>query len=292
VAASAMTADLVGYDASVARRVHVRGTGTLLYGLKIGWRRRSPAHARRHGGRCGDSASQQSHYSCLNAAAWLGIGQDNVISVPSRLDNSIEWPRGSERAAGARGGQKSPASWSRGLDRRIRDRRLHRSWPLRDRLVVEFELSYSPRCTPTPSSVGPGACLTTIDFPQNPLGFRGRTVRALAAARTTFASRPGDSSASTFSTRPGSHPMFRRCSWCVTGRFRADHADPRTMPLIFINRASCTPGMFTLETTRSGQGPMRRSRPACCWARGLPHAAGARVEMAEVLRERIESHPP
>jgi glutamate/tyrosine decarboxylase-like PLP-dependent enzyme len=34
--------------------------------------------------------SRQSHYSCLTVAAWLGIGDENVIAVPSHADNSID----------------------------------------------------------------------------------------------------------------------------------------------------------------------------------------------------------
>ena len=94
VRAVAMSARLIGYDAAKARGVFTfGGTGGLLYGLKIGLEKALPGTAQT--GLVQPAvilASQQSHYSCLTVAAWLGIGQENVISIPTHLDNSIQLP--------------------------------------------------------------------------------------------------------------------------------------------------------------------------------------------------------
>ena len=53
----------------------------MLYGVKIGLEKAVPGSGRT--GLKEDAvilASTQSHYSCLNVASWLGIGQDNVIA--------------------------------------------------------------------------------------------------------------------------------------------------------------------------------------------------------------------
>src|SRR6185295_9474520 len=64
---------------------------TLLYGAKIGLEKAVPG-ARRSGLRqpavlvCSDRA----HYACLTVANWLGIGEENVVSVPTTDDNQIK----------------------------------------------------------------------------------------------------------------------------------------------------------------------------------------------------------
>ncbi len=89
-----IAAALIGYDPAEAGGVFTfGGTGTLLYGVQIGLEKAIPGSVR--SGVRDDAvvlASKQSHYSCLTVAAWLGIGQDNVIAVPTHLDNSIDVP--------------------------------------------------------------------------------------------------------------------------------------------------------------------------------------------------------
>jgi glutamate/tyrosine decarboxylase-like PLP-dependent enzyme len=52
------------------------------------------------------------------------------------------------------------------------------------------------------------------------------------------------------------------------------------------------PGMYTLETTRSGIGPMAALANLLLLGKeGYRTLLGHAVEMAEVLRERIEAHP-
>ncbi len=91
VAAASMSASLVGYDPDrAAGQFTFGGTGGMLYGVKIGLEKALPGSGQR--GVKEDAvilASTQSHYCCLNVASWLGIGQDNVISVPTTLDNAV-----------------------------------------------------------------------------------------------------------------------------------------------------------------------------------------------------------
>ncbi|MGC3968871.1 MAG: hypothetical protein QM775_16335 [Pirellulales bacterium] len=92
VKASSMAAALVGYDADRAGGVFTfGGTGCLFYGIKIGLEKAVPG-AMRRGVRepVVVLASEHCHYAVLNAAGWLGIGQDSVVRVPTHLDNSLD----------------------------------------------------------------------------------------------------------------------------------------------------------------------------------------------------------
>jgi glutamate/tyrosine decarboxylase-like PLP-dependent enzyme len=64
-----------------------------------------------------------------------------------------------------------------------------------------------------------------------------------------------------------------------------------TMPYLF-QSGQYHPGMFTLETSRSGTGPMSALANLILLGRqGLRVLLGHAVEMAEALRERIEAQP-
>ena len=88
---AAMMARLVGYDPEQSAGVFTfGGTGTTLYGIKLGIEKAFP-DAMENGVR-GDGvilASAQSHYCRLNVAGWLGLGEKNVVEVPTHLQNDI-----------------------------------------------------------------------------------------------------------------------------------------------------------------------------------------------------------
>ncbi len=67
--------------------------------------------------------------------------------------------------------------------------------------------------------------------------------------------------------------------------------DRETMPYLY-QSGEYHPGMYTLETTRSGLGPMAALANLLLFGKeGLRTLLGHAVEMAEVLREQIESPP-
>src|SRR5262245_14478259 len=88
---AAMAAKLIGYDpARAAGLFTFGGTGTVLYGARIGLEKALPG-AMEHGvtGNTVMLASAQSHYCRLNVAGWLGIGEKNVILIPTDLRNEM-----------------------------------------------------------------------------------------------------------------------------------------------------------------------------------------------------------
>jgi glutamate/tyrosine decarboxylase-like PLP-dependent enzyme len=92
VRVTAMAADLVGYDPDVASGLFTfGGTGTILYGVKVGLEKALPGTMET--GMRGNAVvltSEQCHYSRLNVAGWLGLGERNVIEVPSQLSNDVD----------------------------------------------------------------------------------------------------------------------------------------------------------------------------------------------------------
>ncbi|HSH75181.1 MAG TPA: pyridoxal-dependent decarboxylase, partial [Longimicrobiales bacterium] len=88
----AMMALLLGYDPKISAGVFTfGGTGTSLYGAKIGLEKAIPDAMER--GVRGDAvmfASGQSHYARLNVAGWLGIGEHNAIQISTDLTNDMK----------------------------------------------------------------------------------------------------------------------------------------------------------------------------------------------------------
>ncbi len=296
VSAAAMAAGLVGYDPLSAAGVFTfGGTGGLLYGVRIGLEKAAPGAGRR--GIRDDAVvlvSQQGHYSALNVAAWLGIGQDNVVSIESHLDNSIrlEALGDAARDALASGGKIAAIIATMGTTDAFGIDDLEAIYALRERLVAEFQLDYRPHIHADAVIGWAWSVFNDYNWLANELGFRGRTVRALAAASHRIRHvRLADSVGIDFH-KTGFAPYV---SSLVLTKDRADFdriARPRaTMPYLF-QSGEYHPAMFTLETTRSGTGPLAALASLRLLGKeGLRVLLGHAVEMAEVLREHIEAHP-
>ena len=145
---AAMAADLVGYDAEQATGVFTfGGTGTNLYGVKIGLEKALPGTM--DTGVRGEAvalASELCHYSRLNVAGWLGIGEHNVIEIPSHPENDIRLDLLEEKVREVlREGRRIAAFIATmgttdafGIDD------LEAMVRLRDSVVKEFQLDYRP----------------------------------------------------------------------------------------------------------------------------------------------------
>jgi glutamate/tyrosine decarboxylase-like PLP-dependent enzyme len=238
--------------------------------------------------------SQQSHYSCLTVAAWLGIGDQNVIAVPSHDDNAIDLAA-LETAARQqlKAGRKIAAFVATlgttdafGLDD------LSGICALRDRLVTEFSLPYRPHIHADAVIGWAWSVFNDYDFLENDLGFRGRTVRALAAAQHYVRHLHLADSIGVDFHKTGFCPYVAALVLFKDGEDLARIARPRaTMPYLY-QSGEHHPGMFTLETTRSGMGPMAALGSLLLLGKeGYRALLGHAVEMAEVLREQVESHP-
>lgn len=296
VRVASMAADLLGYDAATSGGVFTfGGTGTLLYGIKVGLEKalpgtlveglREPAVV---------LASASSHYACDTVAAWLGLGQQQVVRVRSGEDNAIDIPT---LAAAARetlsaGRPLAAIVATMGSTDAFGIDDLQAIVALRDQLVDEFQLSYTPHVHADSVIGWAWSVFNDYDFPRNPLGFRGRTVRALAAARHRIAHLHLADSLGIDFHKTGYVPYV---SSLVLFRDRHDLGlitrRRETMPYLF-QSGEYHPGMFTLETSRSAIGPMTALANLVLLGReGLQTLLGHAVEMSESLRELIEAQP-
>src|SRR5262245_3958159 len=186
VRVASMAARLVGYEPQAAGGVFTfGGTGTLLYGVKIGLEKALPGTLD-----FGVSApgvilcSQQSHYACSTVAGWLGLGHENVIRAPSLRDNSVDFAALEAAAREHLQAGRSIAAIvaTMGTTDAFGIDDLAAIYLLREKLVEEFQLSYRPHIHAGAVIGWAWPVFNDYSFAENPLGFRGRTVRALAAA--------------------------------------------------------------------------------------------------------------
>jgi len=296
VRASSMAADLVGYDAAASAGVFTfGGTGCLLYGMKIGLEKAVP-DAMQNGVRepVAVLASEQCHYAVLNAAGWLGIGQASVVRVPSHLDNSVDISqlRSAARAALAAGKRIACIIATMGSTDAFGLDDLRSIHALRDELVREFALDYTPHIHADAVIGWAWSVFNDYDFTANPLGFRGRTVRALAQAHHRLKHLKLADSIGIDFHKTGYAPYISSLFLVRTAAdFGTIARDRDSMPYLYQSGVH-HPGMYTLETSRSGTGPMAALASLLMFGReGYRTLLGHVVEMAEVLREGLESHP-
>ena len=295
VRVTAMAADLVGYDPEVAGGIFTfGGTGTNLYGVKIGLEKALPGTMET--GVRGEAvvlASEQCHYSRLNVAGWLGLGERNVIEVRSQPSNDVDLDLLTEAAERAvTDGRRIAALIAvMGTTDAFGVDDLEAIVAMRDRLVTRFELDYCPHVHADAVIGWAWSVFTGYSFEENPLGFRPRTVRALAGALHRIKHLGQADSVGLDFHKTGFAPYV---SSLFLVRDQADlqhlvrgRAD---MPYLF-QSGEHHPGLFSLETSRGGSGVLAALASLRLLGKtGLRAVLGHLVEMAELLREHLESH--
>ena len=294
-AVTAMVADLIGYDPARATGVFTfGGTGTILYGVKLGIEKALPDAMDRGIGDGGVVlTSGQSHYSRLNVAGWLGLGERNVIAVPTHLENDIRLERleDAARQALADGRRIIAFIATMGTTDALGIDDLEGIVALRDRLVDEHGLDYRPHVHADAVIGWAWSVFNDYEWEDNPLGFRPRTVRALAGAcrrisKLHLADSVGvDFHKTGFAPYISSLFLARDRDWMqllVRGRDE--------MPYLF-QTGQRHPGVYTLETSRSGAGVLAAYANLHLFGKtGMRVLLGHLVEMAELLREHLEGH--
>jgi glutamate/tyrosine decarboxylase-like PLP-dependent enzyme len=291
--ATAIASDLIGYDpAKVGGVFTFGGTGTNLYGVKIGIEKAIP-HAMERGVR-EDAlvfASGQSHYSRLNITGWLGLGENSLAEIPTNIENDIRISVLTDTARQALADGKKIAAFiatmgttdAFGLDD------LEAIVALRDRLVDEFKLGYRPHVHADAVIGWAWSVFNDYDFDENPLGFRPRTLRALAGACRRISKLHLADSVGIDFHKTGFAPYVSSlflCRDCNDLGLLARQRDK--MPYLF-QTGERHPGHFTLETSRSGSGILAALANLLLLGKnGMRALLGHLVEMAEALRENLE----
>lgn len=296
VRVAAMVADLIGYDPQVASGLFTfGGTGTLLYGIKIGLEKAVPdVFEKGLQQPAVILCSQQSHYACATAAGWLGLGQQHVHKVRAGADNGIVLAEleAAFRAAHAAGQRIAAIVATMGTTDAFGVDDLAGIHALRERLCDELQLDYRPHIHADAVIGWAWSVFNDYDFAANPLGFRGRTLRALAATQHAMQHlRLADSVGIDFH-KTGFAPYI---SSLFLLRDRADFGQivrqRSTTPYLF-HSGEYHPGLFSLETSRSATGVMAALANLLLLGReGFQTLIGHAVEMAEILRELIGARP-
>lgn len=296
VRVASIVARMIGYDPAAAGGLFTfGGTGTLLYGVKIGLEKACSGTLQRGVHQPAVVlASQQSHYACLNVAGWLGLGQDHVIRVPTLPDNSVDLRALDAAAQSALGEGKRIAAVvatigttdAFGLDD------LAGVHELRERWIDEYGLDYRPHLHADAVIGWAWSAFNEYDFAANPLGFRGRTLRALAAAQNRIRHLPLADSLGIDFHKTGFAPYISSM-FLLRDRndFRMVVRERETMPYLY-HSGEYHPGMFSLETSRSATGVMAALANLLLLGRdGFCSLLGHAVDMAERLRETILARP-
>lgn len=292
---TAMVSRLVGYDPARSTGVFTfGGTGTVLYGAKLGIEKAFP-DAMDDGVPAGGVilASAQSHYCRLNVAGWLGLGEKSVVAAPTHPQNDVRIDRfeAAAREAIERGRRLVVLVATMGTTDAFGIDDLDAIVDLRDRLVTEYRLDYTPHVHADAVIGWAWSVFNDYDFEANPLGFRPRTVRALAAAHRRVSKLHRADSIGIDFHKTGFTPYV---SSLFLARDRADVQllvrGREQMPYLF-QTGERHPGVFTLETSRGGSGVLAAYANLQLFGRvGLRVLLGHLVEMAETLREHLEGH--
>jgi L-2,4-diaminobutyrate decarboxylase len=296
VRVAAMIAELIGFDSQRAGGLFTfGGTGTLLYGIKIGLEKAVPdVFEKGLQQPAVILCSQQSHYACATAAGWLGLGQQNVRKVAALADNGIDLVEleAAIRAAHHAGEKIAAIVATMGTTDAFGIDDLAGVHALRERLIVELQLDYRPHIHADAVIGWAWAVFNQYDFSGNPLGFRGRTLRALAAAQHAIQHLKLADSIGVDFHKTGFAPYI---SSLFLLRERADFSQivrqRSTTPYLF-HTGEYHPGLFSLETSRSATGVLAALANLLLLGReGFQTLVGHAVEMAELLREQIGARP-
>jgi glutamate/tyrosine decarboxylase-like PLP-dependent enzyme len=292
---AAIAARLVGYDPETSAGVFTfGGTGTTLYGVKIGLEKAIPGTMDR--GVRDDPvmfSSGQSHYARLNVAGWLGIGEDSAIQIPTHLTNDIKVELLEEemRRAISTGKRIAAIIATLGTTDAFGIDDLKAIVAIRDRLVDEFDLDYRPHVHADAVIGWAWSVFNDYDFEGNRLGFRPRTVRALAGAGHRIRALGLADSIGIDFHKTGFAP-YTSSVLLVRDRNNLRHLTRgrEEMPYLF-QSGERHPGIFTLETSRSGAGVLSALASLRFLGKdGFRALLGHLVEMAELLREQLEGH--
>jgi glutamate/tyrosine decarboxylase-like PLP-dependent enzyme len=293
----AILSEMIGFDPNRSGGLFTfGGTGTNLYGCKLGIEKLFRGRAMQDGIREDVKivTSEAAHYSRLNIAAWLGLGTNNLVTVPAGRNNDIsiadlEESLRSTIEAGNRVAVIMPTMGTTdafGIDD------IASVVALRDSLVSEYGLDYHPHIHADAVIGWSWTVFRDYDFHANPLGFRDRTLRSIRESLVRIKDIHLADSVGIDFHKTGYTPYI---SSVFIAKDRGDltllSRHPEQMPYLY-EFGRYTPGIYTLECSRSATGALAALANLRLFGKeGYRVLIGHHVEMAEMLRDRLEAHP-
>jgi glutamate/tyrosine decarboxylase-like PLP-dependent enzyme len=297
IKAVAMLSDLIGYDPRRSGGVFTfGGTGTILYGVKLALEKLFDGRVMDEGLREDVKivASDTSHYSRLNVAGWLGLGTKNVVTIPTTRDNEMDLVHLEDylRQAFSQGEKVAAIIATLGTTDHFGIDDLNAIVHLRDQLAAEYKLARPPQVHADAVIGWTWAVFRDYDFEANPLGFHARTLRSLQDSLQKLGNLALADSIGLDFHKTGYAPYI---SSVILVKNREDiihlSREKEQMPYLY-QFGSHHPGIYTLECSRSAGGALAAvANIHLLGKRGFRILIGHVVEMAEMLRERLESHP-
>lgn len=294
IQAVAMLSDLIGYDPRTSGGLFTfGGTGTILYGCKIGLEKLFGGRVLQDGLREDVKivASEVSHYARLNVAGWLGIGMRNLVTVPATRDNEMSLPDLERclRDAFARGEKVAAIIATLGSTDAFGIDDLGAIVRLRDQLAQEYHLDQLPQVHADAVIGWVWSVFRDYDFDSNPLGFHARTLRSLQDSLTRMGDLALADSIGIDFHKTGFAPYL---SSIVLVKDRRDLAllsrEPDEMPYLY-QFGQYKPGSYTLECSRPAGGALAAvANMRLLGKDGFRVLVGHQVEMSQMLRERLE----
>ncbi len=296
VRVSAMCAALVGYDADKALGLFTfGGTGTTLYGIKLGAERAQPGlfnEGLRQPLRV--FGSEAAHYAKLSSAAWLGLGSQAAVSVPTGEDNAIDLAALEKalRASIEKGERIAAIVVTMGSTDAFGVDDIEAVHALRLRLAQEYRLDYLPYLHADAVIGWAYSVFNDYDFGANPLEIPAAAAGALQKVRARMRHLAlADSLGIDFHKSgytPYASSLFLASDAQLLNPVRRDKV---AMPYLF-QFGEYDPGIYTLECSRSG-GPVLAALAnlLLLGKDGFRGLLSHCVQMAELMRQRARELP-
>ena len=289
---------LAGLDANLSGGVFTfGGTGTNLYGLKIGLTKvDSESHSKGITRPIACVESAPSHYCHATAVDWLGIGTDNLIRVKSNLNQTtnVQELKSACRGAIEQGKRIACITVLGGTTSNMGIDNIKEIADIRNSLVKDYSLDYSPHIHADAVLGWAFLVFRDYDFTLNPLGFSAKTIDQLQKiAERMDTLRYADSFGVDFH-KLGFMP-YTSSVFIVKNRedLKLLRRDADIMTPLFHDDEAYNPGKYTLETSRSAANILATWMSMNMLGKdGYRLLLGHSLEMGDVCRDEIIRNQP
>ena len=297
IQAVAMLSDLIGYAPQQSGGFFTfGGTGTILYGCKLGIEKLFEGKTMVEGIREDVKivASESGHYSRLNVAGWLGLGTKNLVTIATTSNNemSLSALEVYLRQAFESGEKVAVIIATLGTTDAFGIDDLAAIVKLRNQLTSEYGLKHPPHVHADAVIGWAWSVFKDYDFENNPLKFHTRTLQALQDSLQKIRSLHLADSLGIDFHKTGYAPYI--CS-AFLSKNREDltllSREPEQMPYLY-QFGQYHPGIYTLECSRQGGSALAAlANIRLLGKQGYRVLIGHIVEMAEMLRQKLGNYP-